>query len=73
MFALFTQPDTILPLSQGNCQIQSAKIVDVIANYGPDGNLAGLEILDASLLLGEEIKNLVFEISPALALVSPSG
>ena len=27
MFALFTQPDTILPLSQGNCQIQSAKIV----------------------------------------------
>ena len=46
---------------------------DVIANYGPDGNLAGLEILDASLLLGEEIKNLVFEISPALALASPSG
>jgi len=30
MFALFTQPDTILPLSQGNYQIQSAKIVDVL-------------------------------------------
>ncbi len=45
---------------------------DVIANYGPDGKLAGLEILDASLLLGEENKRLVLEISPALSLASSS-
>ena len=33
MFALFTQPDTILPLSQGNYQIQSAKIVVIYPHF----------------------------------------
>jgi uncharacterized protein YuzE len=28
---------------------------DVIADYGPDGKLAGLEILDASVVLGEDL------------------
>ncbi len=27
---------------------------DIIANFGPDGRLAGLEILGANTLLGEE-------------------
>lgn len=39
---------------------------EVTANYGPDGRLAGLEILDASVVLGEDLKKLVFEVSPAL-------
>ncbi len=43
---------------------------EVIANYGPDGRLAGLEILDASQVLGRREEGaLVFQIDslPALA------
>ncbi|HHT9133036.1 MAG TPA: DUF2283 domain-containing protein [Candidatus Tripitaka californicus] len=43
---------------------------EVIANYGPDGRLAGLEILDASVVLGEDLKKLVFEVSPVLRQVT---
>jgi hypothetical protein len=43
---------------------------EVTANYGPDGRLAGLEILDASVLLGEDLKKLVFEVSPVLRQVT---
>ncbi len=60
------------PLAPGTAEARPLS-EDVTANYGPDGNLAGLEILDASLLLGEELKRLVFEISPALGAASPSG
>ena len=42
---------------------------ELIANYGPDGLLAGLEILDASQVLGRDAERLVFEITPALATV----
>jgi uncharacterized protein YuzE len=60
------------PLAPGTAE---ARVLseDVIANYGPDGKLAGLEVLDASLLLGEELQRLVLEISPALAPISPLG
>lgn len=43
---------------------------EVTANYGPDGRLAGLEILDASVVLGEDLKKLVFEVSPVLRQVT---
>jgi len=42
---------------------------ELIANYGPDGKLAGLEILDASQVLGQIGGRIVFEIAPALAEV----
>jgi uncharacterized protein YuzE len=45
---------------------------DLIANYGPDGVLAGLEILDASRVLSLKEGRLVFEISPALIPAKPS-
>jgi uncharacterized protein YuzE len=37
---------------------------DVTADYGPDGKLAGLNILDASQVLGDQAGNVVFELSP---------
>lgn len=41
---------------------------DIAANYGPDGRLAGLEILDASTVLDEGFQKVNFEITPAIAL-----
>jgi uncharacterized protein YuzE len=40
---------------------------ELIANYGPDGRLAGLEILEASQVLSLKEGRLVFEVSPALS------
>jgi len=40
---------------------------DVVADYDPDGKLAGLEILDASSVLGEGLHKVIVEVSPALA------
>lgn len=42
---------------------------EIIANYGPDGRLAGLEILDARRVLrsGVEAQQLVFEVTPLAA------
>ncbi len=37
----------------------------LIADYGPDGGLAGLEILDASKVLGLDNGHVVFEVTPA--------
>ncbi len=38
----------------------------IIADYAPDGLLAGLEILDASLLLGrDDLDRVILELSPA--------
>ncbi len=39
---------------------------DIVADYGPDGKLAGLEILDASAVLGEDPQRLVLEVAPVL-------
>ncbi|MBS1251311.1 MAG: hypothetical protein MAG451_00343 [Anaerolineales bacterium] len=39
---------------------------DIIANYDPDGKLAGLEILDVSETLQEINGQFVFELAPAL-------
>ncbi len=37
---------------------------DVVANYGPDGKLSGLEILNASVVLGEKLNKVIVEVSP---------
>lgn len=39
---------------------------NIIADYGPDGKLAGLEILDASETLQEINGQFVFELAPTL-------
>lgn len=54
------------PLAPGTAENRPLS-ENVIANYGPDGKIAGLEILDASVLLGEETKRLVVEITPAMS------
>lgn len=41
---------------------------NIIADYGPDGKLAGLEILDASVVLGDNLQKFVVEVSPALSV-----
>lgn len=43
---------------------------DVIANFGPDGKLAGLEILNASALLGETPGKMIMEITPSFRLAA---
>ena len=40
---------------------------EILADYGPDGKLAGLEILDARRILSQAEGRVVFEIEPALA------
>ncbi len=52
---------------------QNKQLTDeVIADYGPDGKLAGLEILDASALLGgeREKSGIVFQVQslPAVTI-----
>ncbi len=37
---------------------------DIIANYGPDGRIAGLELLNASVALGDALKKVIVEVSP---------
>ena len=39
---------------------------DVIADYGPDGKLVGIEILDASAVLGEERGHVVVDVATAV-------
>jgi uncharacterized protein YuzE len=38
---------------------------DIVADYGPDGKLAGIEILDASVVLGDATRHLNIEVAPA--------
>jgi uncharacterized protein YuzE len=40
---------------------------DITADYGPDGKLAGLEILDASHVLGEDAQKVVLELAPVVS------
>jgi uncharacterized protein YuzE len=37
---------------------------DITADYGPDGKLAGLEILDASVVLGTGPQGIAIELTP---------
>jgi uncharacterized protein YuzE len=43
---------------------------ELTVDFGPDGRLAGLEILDASLVLGDELQRMVVEVSPVLSAKS---
>ncbi|OGL40288.1 MAG: hypothetical protein A3C43_07405 [Candidatus Schekmanbacteria bacterium RIFCSPHIGHO2_02_FULL_38_11] len=36
---------------------------DMIANYGPDGKIAGLELLNASVVIGDT-KKIIVEVTP---------
>jgi uncharacterized protein YuzE len=37
----------------------------IVADFAPDGRMAGIEILDASLLLGSERERVIVELGPA--------
>lgn len=51
------------PLEPGTAENRELS-EDVLANYGPDGKLAGLEILNASVVLGEKLNKVILELSP---------
>jgi uncharacterized protein YuzE len=51
------------PLKPGTAECRELT-PDINADYGPDGKLAGLEILDASAVFGEEARKVVLELAP---------
>jgi len=51
------------PLKKGQAETRPLSD-DAIANYGPDGKLAGLEVLDASVVLGKAFEKVIVEVSP---------
>ncbi len=51
------------PLEPGTAENRELS-EDVIANYGPDGKLYGLEILNASAVLGKKLNKVILELSP---------
>lgn len=57
------------PLAPGTAEARELS-EDVIANYAPDGKLAGLEVLSASSLLVDELKKINLEIVSALPSVA---
>jgi uncharacterized protein YuzE len=57
------------PLSPGTAECRELT-PDIMADYGPDGKIAGLEILDASQVLGEDSHKVVLELSPVAAAVT---
>jgi len=50
------------PLKPGTAAAHSFS-EDVIGNYDPDGKLAGIEVLNASKQIGEELNRLVLEVN----------
>ncbi len=50
----------LLPLAPGTAENRELS-EDIIADYSPDGQLAGLEILDASQVLGDQLKEIIVE------------
>ena len=58
--ALYIEIRSLAPGTADNRELTE----DVTANYGPDGKLAGLEILNASSILGEkDIHKVILEVS----------
>lgn len=57
--ALYIEFKQLLPGTAENRELSE----DVIANYSPDGKLAGLEILNASAVLDEKLQKIVVEVS----------
>ena len=67
-----TQADALYielrPLEPGTAQARDLTN-EITADYGPDGTLAGIEILDASKCLGrDELKRIVLEVTPITAV-----
>lgn len=60
--ALYIELRQVMPGKAENKELSE----NIIADYGPDGKLVGLEVLDASLVLGEELQKVVLEFSPIL-------
>jgi uncharacterized protein YuzE len=55
------------PLEPGTAECRELSD-DIVADYGPDGKLAGIEILDASAVFSrEELTKIVVEVYPAAA------
>ena len=57
--ALYIQFRAAAPGTVENRQVSE----DVVADYGPDGKLVGLEILDASIVLGEDAGRVIVEVA----------
>jgi uncharacterized protein YuzE len=57
------------PLEPGTAECRELT-PDITADYGPDGKLAGLEILDASALVGDQAGKVVLELAPVTAPAS---
>jgi len=51
------------PLAPGTAECRQLT-EDIVADYAPDGKLAGLEILDASEVLGQEVGKVMVELAP---------
>ena len=64
--ALYIEFHALEPGTADNRQLSE----EIIANYAPDGQLAGIEILDASHVLAQAKQDhaLIFQIQPIPAL-----
>ena len=58
------------PLSPGTAECRELA-PDITADYGPDCKIAGLEILDASKVLGEDSHKIILELAPLPSPVAP--
>ena len=47
----------------GRCRELSDELT---ADYDSEGKLAGIEVLDASVVLGDELQRMIVEVSPVL-------
>jgi uncharacterized protein YuzE len=56
--ALYIELRSLAPGSVENRRLSD----DIILDYGPDGNVAGIEVLDASVVMGESLDRLTFEV-----------
>jgi uncharacterized protein YuzE len=57
----------LLPLAPATAETRELS-EEISANYSPDGKLAGLEILDASLVFGEQLQEIIIENAAAKVL-----
>lgn len=60
--ALYIQLRPVTPGTAENRPVTD----DVTFDYAPDGKLAGIEVLDASTLLGENLDRVTFEVESTL-------
>jgi uncharacterized protein YuzE len=51
------------PLKPGTAENRELS-EEIIANYGPDGKIAGFEVLNASIVVGDVLRKVVIEVTP---------